>query len=99
MTEVDQMITELYNKLILKSEKPERKPRKVSLKQYFVWSYVKESMYRDMTPFKLERGTIDEVANSAAQITFKLLTDTQEGDIKKAYEAMTEEQLEHLKNL
>ena len=99
MTEVDQMITELYNKLVLKRGKPEAKPRKVSLRQYFVWCYVKESIYRDMTPFKLERGTIDEVANSAAQITFKLLTDTQKSDIKKAYEAMSEEELEHLKNL
>ena len=99
MGDINQMITELYEKLVLQPVKTEPKPRKVSLRQYFIWSYVKKDIYKDMTPFEMTRGTIDEVANLAAQITFKLLTLKQKDDITKAYEAMSEEQLEHLRNM
>ena len=99
MGDINQMITELHQKLVLQPAKTESKPRKVSLRQYFIWSYVKEGIYRDFTPFEMTSDSINGVANLAAQITFKLITWKQKEEITKAYEAMTDEQLEHLKNL
>ena len=96
--DITTMITELYNKLI-KVPKPEKKPRKVSMREYFILSYVKESLYRDMTPFELTRGTIDEVANLIAQMTYKLLIDEEKESVKQDYEAMTNSQLEDLRKV
>ena len=97
--ETKKMITELYNKLVLKTDKPDPKPRRVSLRQYFIMCYTKEGIYRDMTPFQLSHGSIDDVANLAAQITFKLLTTEQKRIVEDQYNKMTDDQLEHLKVL
>ena len=95
--ETKKMITELYNKLVLKTDKPDPKPRRVSLRQYFIMCYTKEGIYGDMTPFELTRETIEDVANLAAQITFKLLTTEQKQIVEEEYRQMTDEQLEHLR--
>ena len=94
--DTQRMITELYNKIILKTDRVTR-PRKVSLRQYFIMSYVKEGLYRDMTPFEMTRGSLDDVLNLAAQITFKNLTIQQKHDVEKDYSEMTNDQLDILK--
>ena len=101
MADITKMITELYEKIILKQakEKAEAKPRKVTLKQFFVMSYVKERIFRDLTPFSMTRGDIDDISNLAAQITFKLLTFDQKQAVERQYNQMTDEQLEHLKSI
>ena len=96
--DINQMITELYNQLI-KTPKSEKKPRKMSMREYFIKCYVAEDIYRDMTPFQLTRGTINDVANLSAQATWKLLTGDQKEFVKQEYERTTDDQLEHLRSL
>ena len=73
MTDTTQMITELYNKLVLKQPK-EVKERKLSMRQFFINSYVNEGLFREFTPFEMTRGKINEITNLAAQVTYKMLT-------------------------
>ena len=68
MTDTNQMITELYEKLVLKKPK-EVKERKLSMRQFFINSYVNEGLFREFTPFKLNRGEIKDIKNLAAQVT------------------------------
>lgn len=95
---LEEMIAEIYSKLINKP-KTEVKPQRLSLRQFFIHSYVKESIFQEFTPFKLERGSINDIANLAAQVTFKMLTPDQKQAVENQYNAMTNEQLEHLKNM
>ena len=94
--DIKKMITKLYNQLI-KTEKPKRKPRKASLRQHFIMSYVKEEAYKDFTSSEISR--LDDVANLAAQITYELLTEDQLNNVKSDYKNMTEQHLEDLKSL
>ena len=59
--------------------------------------YIKEGIYCDSTPFELTRGSVDEVAYLAAQITFKFLTDEKWQSVEDQHKRLTEDQLEHLK--
>ena len=95
--DVKEMSTDFYTKLV--KPKKEYKPRKTSMRDYFIMCYVKESIYRDMIPFELTRGSIDDIANLAAQLTYKLVSDEQKNSIETAYEAMSEQELEHLQGL
>jgi len=83
---LNQMISELYEKFILKPPKP-KKEVKPSLRRYFIQSY-KDGKYREFSPFKLDRGNIDEITNTAAQITYKLLTDDQKKLIEKDFKTV-----------
>ena len=98
MANINQMITELYEKFI-KTTPKQVKETKVSLRQFFIYSYVKEGIFKDMTPFVLKQGNLDDVLNLSAQITYKLLTSEQKAIVENQYKSMTDEQLKHLKNL
>ena len=99
MGALEVMVTELYNKLVLKPNKP-KIPRKMTLREYFINSYVKEGIYTEFTPFKMNDDySINDVQKLAAEITFKLLKPKEKLDIEEAYNNMTSEQLEHLKNM
>ena len=79
--------------------KEESNPRRMSIRQFFIYSYVKNNIYRDFTPFEMKRESINDVANLAAQITWKLIQQGQLTIVEKQYKQMTDEQLEYLKNL
>ena len=99
MADLEMMVTELYNKLVLKPDKP-KTPRKMTLREYFINSYVKEGIYTEFTPFVLKDGyNINDIQKLAAEITFKMLKPKEKLDIEEAYNNMTSEQLEHLKNM
>ena len=93
---IDQMVTELYEKFI-KTKSKENK--RMTLKQYFIHCYVKEGIYTELTPFELKHGNLNDVKNLAAQITFKLLKPDDLKNIKIQYDRMTDQELEHLKNM
>ena len=101
MTEVNKdiqtMITGLYNKFIT-IPRPQKSPRKICMREYFIYCYIKEGIYKDLTPFNLTRGNINDISYLAAQMTWKFLTDEEKQNIKTQYEAMTDDQLEHLEN-
>ena len=84
MSNIDRMITELYEKLVLKKPK-EVKERKLSMRQFFINSYVNESLFREFTPFEMTRGNINEIANLAAQVTYKMLTNEQKEIVESQF--------------
>ena len=81
MDNLEMMVTELYNKLVFKPDKP-KTPRKMTLREYFINSYVKEGIYTEFTPFKMnEDYDISEIQKLAAEITFKMLKPKEKLDI------------------
>ena len=84
MSNIDRLITELYEKLVLKKPK-EVKERKLSMRQFFINSYVNEGLFREFTPFEMTRGNINEIANLSAQITFQLLTPQRKETVEKHF--------------
>ena len=96
--DVKKMITELYEKFI-KTETKLKENKRMTLKQYFVNCYVKEGIYTELTPFELKHGNLNDVKNLAAQITFKLLLSDDLKNIKIQYDRMSDQELEHLKNM
>ena len=97
MGALEMMITELYNKLVLKPDKP-KIPRKMTLREYFINCYVKEGIYTEFTPFILKDDyNINNIQKLAAEVTFKMLKPKEKLDIEDEYNKMTNEQLERLK--
>ena len=96
--DVKEMVTELYDSLI-KIPKPESKPKRISMRQYFIMCYVKEGICKEMSAFDVARASIDDVANLAAQITYKRLANEQNQSIETSYELISDLDLEHLTSL
>ena len=99
MDNLEMMVTELYNKFVLKPDKP-KTPRKMTLREYFINCYVKEGIYTELTPFKMNDDySINDIQKLAAEITFKRLKPKEKLDIEDEYNKMSNEQLEDLKNM
>ena len=85
--------------------KPKEKPKTISTKrvsqrQFFIDSFVKENIFMEYLPLRMKEGyTIYSVKSLAAQITYKILTTEQLGNVEKQYEAMSDQQLKHLKDM
>ena len=85
--------------------KPKTKPKsestkRVSQRQFFIDSFVKENIFMEFIPFKMnDDKSIEQVKTLTAQITYKLLTQDQLSAVERQYKAMTDDQLRHLRNM